>query len=172
MFMGAAPLAVAASTSDGEPDAPANARLDVSTPVSTRRTFGDMAPGDAETTTIVIANKGATAVRYVVASSGSNPDHKALKDQLRLTIRTADTTTPTTSCNDFDGTLLFAGALDAPTIDPADATLRAHSTQPLCFRTYLPIETGNEYQNATTTATFRFRGTALAKVSVPPAGPR
>ena len=134
--------------------------------VSTSVTFTAMAPGDTVTDRIVPKNTGSLALRYAVSASATNADAKGLKDQLVLTIKTIDVTTPGTPCDNFDGTQLYTGDVDstagklvgdnAQGAQAGDRTLAATASETLCFRVNLPLATGNTFQNATTTVTFTF----------------
>ncbi len=141
--------------------------VDISTsPVSTVINFSGMVPGDTVTNPITASNNGNQSLRYAVTSSATNADAKALKDQLVMTVKTVDVTTPTTPCDNFDGTQLYTGDVDSTAGliigDPAagaqtgDRTLAAAASETLCFRVNLPSATGNAYQGATTTVTFTF----------------
>ena len=134
--------------------------------VSTSVTFSNMAPGDTVTDRIVPQNGGSLALRYAIAGSATNADAKGLKDQLVLTIKTIDVTTPGTPCDNFDGTQLYTGDTDstagklvgdnAQGAQAGDRSLAAAASETLCFRVNLPLTTGNAFQNATTTVTFTF----------------
>ena len=141
--------------------------VDISTtPATALVSYSNMAPGDSVTDDIVVANNGSLALRYALTSAATNTDAKALKDQLTLTIRAADLTTPLLPCDNFDGLALYSGDLDAstgalvgdspPGAQTGDRTLAAGASETLCFRVSLPSATGNAYQDATTTATFTF----------------
>ncbi len=141
--------------------------VDISTaPASALVTFSSMAPGDTTTQSLVVSNAGTLDLRYALSSSATNADSKGLKDQLVLTIKTIDVTTPGTPCNDFDGTQLYTGDVDSTAgalvgsnvqgAQAGDRTLSASANETLCFRVNLPLATGNAFQNATTTATFTF----------------
>ena len=141
--------------------------VDISTaPTTALVTFSDMAPGDTVTNSLVATNAGSLQLRYAITSSATNTDAKGLKDQLVLTIKTIDVTTPGTPCDNFDGTQLYTGDLDstagalvgsnAQGAQAGDRTLNATASETLCFRVDLPLATGNAFQNATTTATFTF----------------
>jgi hypothetical protein len=118
------------------------------------------------TNPMVVTNAGNLALRYAVSSTATNTDAKALKDQLVLSVKTVDVTTPTTPCDNFDGTSLFAGDLDSTDgkilgdaltgFQTGDRALAAAATETLCFRAALPTDTANAFQGATTTATFTF----------------
>jgi hypothetical protein len=133
-------------------------------PTSALITYSNMQPGDSVTNSIVVTNNGGSQLRYAISSSATNTDTKGLKDQLVLTIKTIDVTTPGTPCNDFDGTQLYTGDLDSTAgklvgdntqgAQAGDRTLNASANETLCFRASLPLATGNTYQGATTTATF------------------
>lgn len=135
--------------------------------------FSDMLPGDVVTNPLVLTNAtGSSALRYAVSGSATNADGKGLKDQLVLTVKTIDVTTPAVPCDNFDGTSLYAGDLDnaaatAGTLgrlvgDPTqgaqtgDRTLAAAGSETLCFRASLPLTTGNTFKLATTTGTIQF----------------
>lgn len=136
------------------------------TPASAIISFSNMAPGDVVTDDVVVANAGSLALRYATTSSATNADSKGLKDQLVLTVKTIDATTPLTPCDNFDGTSLYTGDLDssagaitgnvAQGAQAGDRSLAASASETLCFRAELPLSTGNTFQSATTTATFTF----------------
>lgn len=128
--------------------------------------YANMAPGDATTASLVVTDGGTLELRYAISASATNPDGLGLKDQLALTIKTIDVTTPGSPCSDFDGTQLYAGDLDGTTgalvgastqgADPGDRVLAASGSETLCFRVSLPPTTGDAYQGASTTASFTF----------------
>ncbi len=139
--------------------------VDISTsPTSAVVTFANMAPGDSTTQPLVVSNIGTLELRYAMITSATNADLKGLRDQLQLTIKTIDVTTPATPCDNFDGTVLYgagnlaAGAIgsNAQGAQAGDRVLAAGASETLCFRVELPLATGNAFQNATTTATFTF----------------
>jgi hypothetical protein len=137
--------------------------VDISTtPTSALVSFSSMAPGDSVTDHIVVTNGGTLAQRYSVSSTATNTDAKGLKDQLTLTVKTVDATTPASPCDNFDGTQLYAGDLDSTAGKiVGDSTtgarnLAASANETLCFKVELPTSTGNAFQNATTTATLTF----------------
>lgn len=122
-------------------------------------------PGDSITDDVVIENDGTAQLRYAISTSTTNPDTKALRDALTLTIKTVDATTPGTPCDNFDGTSLYAGVLGAATAavgSPAagaqagDRVLNSLTSETLCFRLELPIGTGNAYAAASAVTTFTF----------------
>ena len=129
-------------------------------------TTAGMVPGDTVTDDVVVENDGSVQLRYALSTASTNPDAKALRDVLTLTVKTIDVTTPGTPCDNFDGTSVLAatvlGATGAGFGNPAagaqagDRTLTAAANETLCFRVTLPSGTGNAYQSATTTTTFTF----------------
>jgi predicted ribosomally synthesized peptide with SipW-like signal peptide len=140
-------------------------------PTSAAITYSNMMPGDSVTDDVVVANAGSESLRYAVASSATNADSKGLKDQLVLTVKTVDATTPSNPCNEFDGTQLYTGDLDGTigkiigdsatgqqgvAATGGDRTLASSTNETLCFRVDLPSTTGNAFQGAATTATFTF----------------
>jgi len=136
-------------------------------PTTALVSFANMLPGDSTTAAVVVTNTSSVAtVRYAISSSATNTDAIGLKDQLSLTIKTIDVTTPGVPCDNFDGTQLYTGDLDSTSgklvgdntqgSQPGDRTLTAAANETLCFQVTLPSGTGNTYKNATTTATFTF----------------
>ena len=135
-------------------------------PTTALVTFSNMAPGDTTTQSLVVNNAGTLAYRYAISSTATNTDAKGLKDQLVLTIKTIDVTTPATPCDNFDGTQLYTGDTDSTAgklvgdntsgAQAGDRNLSASASETLCFRVNLPTATGNAFQNATTTVTFTF----------------
>src|SRR2546423_6787598 len=141
--------------------------VDISTaPTTALVTYANMAPGDTVTNSIVVTNSGSLNLRYAVSSTATNTDAKALKDQLVLTVKTIDVTTPGTPCDNFDGTTVYTGDLDstagkiigdsAQGVQAGDRTLNTGTNETLCFKADLPLASGDTFQNATTTATFTF----------------
>jgi hypothetical protein len=135
-------------------------------PTSAVVSYSGMQPGGSVTNSAVVTNSGNAALRYAISSSATNADAKALKDQLALTIKSIDVTTPATPCDNFDGTQLYTGDLDSTAgrlvgdstqgSQAGDRTLTAAASETLCFRATLPLATSSVYQGATTTATFTF----------------
>src|SRR5207253_2317652 len=85
--------------------------------------------------------------------------HDRVDDQLVLTIKTIDVTTPGVPCDNFDGTTtLYTGDLDSTAgklvgdntqgSQAGDRVLNAAAGETLCFRASLPAATGNAYQGA------------------------
>ncbi len=138
-------------------------------PKRTLVSFVNMLPGDTVTNPLALSNEGTQPLRYSLSSTATNPDRLRLKDQLVLTVRTIDVTSPRIPCNNFDGARLYTGDLDSVTGriigNPApgqhgrsegggDRLIAARSSETLCFRVSLPRETGNAFQAAATVATF------------------
>jgi len=137
------------------------------------RTAGQRTPaGDGGTPPVIdaafarwLADRAGQVLLRVRAELGY-ADGKALKDQLVLTVKTIDVTTPGTPCDNFDGTQLYTGDLDSTAgklvgdntqgSQAGDRSLNAAANEILCFRAALPLATANAFQAATTTATFTF----------------
>ncbi len=131
-------------------------------PTSALVTFANMAPGDQVTAPLTVKNDGTLAMRYAMTSVSTNEDNKGLRGQLQLNVKSG-----VTDCSNAgfaaSGTSLYGSALnDALFGDPAtgqqtgDRTLAAGANEVLCFNVSLPATTGNEFQNAATTAAFTF----------------
>ena len=129
-------------------------------------TTGALMPGDSITDDVVVENDGTAQLRYAMTTATTNPDAKALRDVLTVTVKTVDVTTPGTPCDNFDGTSVLAatvlGATGAAFGNPAagahagDRVLNGAANETLCFRVTLPSATGNAYQSSTATTTFTF----------------
>jgi spore coat-associated protein N len=141
-------------------------------PTTALVTIAAMAPGDAITAPLTVSNDGTLDLRYAITSTATNVDTKSLKDALALTIKSG-VTTCTNAAYAADGTVLYAGDIDAaatylPTVagklvgdattgaDAGDRPLAATANEVLCFHVSLPLATGNGLQLASTTATFTF----------------
>ena len=141
--------------------------IDISTsPASALFTVSAMMPGDSVTQPLTVNNDGSAELRYAISASATDPDSQALKDQLTLTIKSVDSTTPGVPCDDFDGTQLYSGDLDGTTgalvgdnsqgAQAGDRVIAASSSEVLCFEVSLPLATGNSAQDTSTEATFTF----------------
>ena len=129
-------------------------------------TTGSMMPGDMITDDVVVENDGTGQLRYAMSTATTDPDSKALRNVLTLTVKTIDVTTPGTPCDNFDGTSVLAATVLGPATagfgNPAqgahagDRVLNAGANETLCFRVSLPGGTGNAYQSATAVTTFTF----------------
>ena len=120
-----------------------------------------MLPGDSTTGTLTVSSTGNSTLRYAISTAATNPDGKALRDQMALVIKTKDTNTA--GCGNFNGTQLFNGTLANGAVgDPAqggqagDRSLAGGASEILCFRATLPGSTGNAFAGAATNATFTF----------------
>lgn len=112
-------------------------------------------------------NDGTLTLRYAITSITTNSDGKNLANQLRLTIKSNVLDCANAGFN-FSGTVLYGpaalGTITGLNVigDPAqgqqagDRALQPGSFEILCFNVSLPLESGNEFQNASTTATFVF----------------
>jgi Camelysin metallo-endopeptidase len=138
-------------------------------PAATAISYANMVPGDSVTQPVIVQNVGSVNFRYSMTSVATNPDGRALKDQLVFTIKTADAGG---GCAGFTGTTIYTGDLDSTAGkilgDPAtgaqsgDRNLNSPLTETLCFRGTMPTTAGNLYQSATTTATFTFDAEQIA----------
>ena len=120
-----------------------------------------MLPGDVDDGDADGVEHGNSTLRYAISTAATNPDGKALRDQMTLVIKTKDTNTA--GCGNFNGTQLFNGTLANGAVgDPAqgaqagDRTLAGGASEILCFRATLPGSTGNAFAGAATSATFTF----------------
>ena len=140
--------------------------VDIATsPTTALVTFSDMAPGDQVTNPITVTNSGSLELRYAVTST---TDEDTLAAQLDLTIKSG-VTTCTNAGFGTDGTVIYGpddlGSTAGINVignplqgdQGADRTLAASGNEVLCFNVSLPLDTGDAFQNTTTTATFNFQ---------------
>ncbi len=127
--------------------------LDVS-PTTTFTATGIM-PGDSGFRTVTVQNNGTGELRYEMSTSATNTDLKGLAAQLDLTIEAG-------ACGATTG-LVYDGALDVAAFgdlgtpaDPGNRVLAASGNDPLCFSWDFPDTSNDDFQGATTTATFTF----------------
>lgn len=145
--------------------------LDISTsPAAAFVSYSDMAPGDSVVGALTVQNGGSLDLRYAITSEATDPDGKGLRTQLDLTVwdEAAESDAGQTCASSAPGTVLYgpgdlAGASEAAIVgdtaqgeQAGDRTLTAGASEVLCFLVELPLSTGNAYQNASTSATFRF----------------
>lgn len=133
---------------------------------------GVMAPGDVREGTVTVSNAGSLELRYAMDSITTDVDGKSLDGQLDLTVwaeadeavGTADTcehvNRPTTALYGpnvlGDTTVVNILGDSTQGAQVGDRTLAAAANELICFHVILPSETGNTFQDATTTATFGF----------------
>jgi len=119
--------------------------------------LSNMKPGDVTYAPLSIANTGTLGFGYTMATSATNADSKALRDQLTLGIKKVASTCDATTYAASSDTMSASGALSAGAI--ATRTLAASASEVACFRVELPASAADSYQGATTTATFTFSAT-------------
>jgi spore coat-associated protein N len=123
--------------------------------------MGNMKPGDAKYAPLTIANTGTLAFNYTMATSATDSDSKALRDQLTTEIRLVANAAACDSAGvGFTAsmtTLTTSGPLSAAAI--ASRGLAAGSSEVLCYKVQLPSAAGDAYQGASTVATFSFSAT-------------
>ncbi len=118
--------------------------------------LSNLAPGDAYVGKWSVTNENNFAVRYAFTSETTNADGKSLAAQIEIELRAYGN-----GCEKFDGGLLYRGALASAKFGDADfgaqagdRVLGAQTSEMLCVRVSLPLDTPNAFQGATTTATF------------------
>jgi hypothetical protein len=126
----------------------------------------NMAPGDTVARPLDVSAAGTLGLRYALSANATDPDGKALRDQLEFTVYSGVTAAACTAGNTASGTVLFGPAPvgAASTVfgnpaqgnQPGDRTLAAAGNETLCFVADLPLATGNAFQSATTTVSFTF----------------
>lgn len=123
--------------------------------------MSNMKPGDVKYAPLRIANNGTLGFSYTMATSATNADSKALRDQLQLGVKAVANEAACDSAGvgyaaSLD-TMTAAGALSAAAI--GSRTLAAGASDVACFRIELPTASNDTFQGATTTATFTFSAT-------------
>jgi hypothetical protein len=121
-----------------------------------------LAPGDATTARRTIVNTSTVPLRYALASESSNPDGRALRDVVLVTI---------TACTEdaemtlYDGPLGGAAAGFGDTAigqQAGDRVLGPGERVTLCFAVTLGADTTNDHQGATTSTTWTIASEQVA----------
>ena len=142
--------------------------IDISaTPTETIVTNGNIAPGDVTTGVLTVTNAGSLEMRYSVQDLASNEDGKALHSQLRLAVYSITAAEQCTQAGTDSMTPL--ASKDSITTDaealigdntagnhPGDRVLASGSSELLCVRVALPVETPNAFQAASSDISFLF----------------
>jgi hypothetical protein len=132
------------------------ATIDVSTgPGDTNLSAEGMAPGDVATGVLTVTNSSRASFKYAMHHGAISADSSALASALRLTI-----TTGGSSCQDTDGSVIYDGPLaDAAIGDgPTARDLAPATSETLCFKAELPVDTGNRVQGSTAIVRLSFAG--------------
>jgi hypothetical protein len=126
-------------------------------PATTLVTFAGMVPGDQAAAPLIIANTGTGALRYAMTSIASDIDGKHARDVLQLTVERRTGCAGAILETLYDGPIATA-AFGDPQVgdDLGDRALDGGTSETLCFRVTLPLDTDVLYQSASTTATFTF----------------
>ncbi len=122
-------------------------------------TYTNMKPGDSTgPQSLLVTNNGSLDLAYTMSTTMvTDTGTPLLGDELDLTIRAIDGTTPGTPCNDFDGALLYGNA-DLNDGAVASRVLTASNNETLCFRVDFP-SASTAPMSATADATFVFDAT-------------
>jgi hypothetical protein len=126
--------------------------IDATTPGTEIWEVDSVMPGDSGSQTVNVENTGTAELRYSMTTSESG----TLAGQLQLTVKEG-------ACPSTGAVVVATGALGSAAFgnpaqgdDDGDRTLLAGEDEDLCFEWSLPLDTGNSYQGASTTATFTF----------------
>lgn len=129
-------------------------------PATTLFNVANMAPGDVVYAGLTVKNSGSLQLRYDMSSSVTNTDGKDLGTQLTAEIKeVTDTCEATTFQLSLDSVALPTALSSLATIDHV---LAAGASQLHCYKITLPLNSGNAFQDATTTATFTFNAEQTA----------
>lgn len=136
------------------------------TPTTALFSVANMAPGDTVSKPLTVSNTGTLGLRYAVSGTATDPDTKALRNQLQFTVYSNVSAANCTAGTVAGGTVLYGptalgagGTVFGNTAQgnqAGDRTLAAAASEPLCFVATLPLATGNAFQAATTTVSFTF----------------
>jgi len=135
-------------------------------PTTALFSVANMAPGDTVARPLAVTDAGTLGLRYAVTATATDPDGKALRNQLQFNVFSGVSAANCLAGVTVGGTALYGpaaiGASSAIFGDPAqgaqpgDRTLLAAGSETLCFVATLPLATDNTFQNAATTASFTF----------------
>ena len=159
--------ALSASPDRGTASAFTDGTVDLAvSPASAAISLSGMAPGDRAITPLTVSNEGTLRFRYAVTSIETDDASASFARQLELTIE-AGVATCTVGGYAAGGTVLYGPgrlasvkAIDvigdpAPGAQPGDRVLDPGDSEVLCLRVVLPSGTGNAFQRASASVTFR-----------------
>jgi hypothetical protein len=125
--------------------------------------LSDFIPGSSATRMLRAHNAGTGKLIYALSASADDTDGKSLRSQLRVTIRAVDRS-GVISCDAFNGTLLYDAiglGVTTPLVGSSlsgyqsgDRLIGPNSSDVLCIRFTLPIDTPNQFQGAVTNISF------------------
>ena len=126
-------------------------------PTTSLVSMSGMVPGNQVVAPVTVQNTGTLNLRYAMTASATDADGKHLRDVLNLTIERR------TGCGGAVLETLYDGPIGAalygdprPGADAGDRALATSSSEVLCFRATLPIDTDPLYASASTTVTLTF----------------
>jgi spore coat-associated protein N len=135
-------------------------------PTTALFSVANMAPGDSVSRPLAVTDAGTLGLRYAVTATATDPDTKALRDQLQFNVFSGVSAANCAAGITTGGTALFGPAPigasaavfgnPAQGAQPGDRTLLAAGSETLCFVATLPLATDNTFQNAATTVSFTF----------------
>jgi len=127
------------------------------TPQATLVSFSGMVPGNESDGALTVRNDGTGDLRYSMTAGATDADGKHLRDVLTLNVERRTGCAGTVLESLYSGGVATAAFGDPlPGSNPGDRTLAAGTSETLCFRVALPVDTDVIYQGATTTLTLTF----------------
>jgi hypothetical protein len=127
--------------------------------VSPATTFNatQILPGDSGSQTVTVSNNGTGELRYALSAEvGADPD--GLADELDLTVKSG--ACPGSGTPLYDGAMSGVGGAifgdPAQGDDPGDRVVASGADDELCLAWSLPLDTGNAFQDTSTSVTFAF----------------
>lgn len=142
--------------------------VDITTsPATTILANPNLAPGDTVTGIVEITNSGSLEYRYSATNFASTSDDKALHTQLHLRVYEVRDASQCSEAGPAGGTPLGSKVGISTSEEPlfgdrtqggqeGDRVLAAGASERLCVRVDLPLDTPNEFQDATTSLSFTF----------------
>jgi hypothetical protein len=113
---------------------------------------GNLLPGAYVTTAVVVRNPSTATMRISLTASSSAAGARNLGDALYLVLKTVGH-----GCDGFDGRTLARGPVGSfklgdptPGEQPGDQVFGPGASQTYCLRAMVPVNTGNEFQGAST----------------------
>ena len=137
------------------------------TPAKTILANPNLAPGDTVVGVVEIKNSGSLEYRYSATGFASTIDDKALHTQLQMRVYAVRDPSQCTGTGPAGATPLATKAGISATEESlfgdraqgaqaGDRVLAAGASELLCVRVDLPLDTPNEFQDATTSLSFTF----------------
>lgn len=127
----------------------------------TTLTITNMVPGNTVAGLLTVKNAGTAPLKYSVATTATNPDSKALRDQLAIKLTSANAVTGTSPAATCGGTTYFSATTLNTSLSGSNRLLAAAGgNETLCVQVSLSASAPTTVQGGTSVVQLVFTGTS------------